>query len=391
MFTTRLCLCLLALFSLPCLFALNEGDLKDDAGQIVVHYAVEAPANMAPADTTDPAKQHGLFVCFHEHGGKAPDETHSVIESLKRLNLSGGYVVLGMKDGTAHGYSPVEDHERAVKLIGWAKKTYPINPRRVYLWGRGEGAKFVGEFGAEHADIIAAIISYSWGFQRTCDVKDPALDIPDFYMVLGLKDIPTHYKWVRETFALAKQHGYNVIYREAEGLGGPTKNPPTNDDAILWATSSRHKTMALSEQETALLETARADEAGAKILALIGGRQAERRIFKLFYGAAMDDKAKDEWVIAVTRAFSIANFGPKAVANLVDELKDSSAAVRKAIIEALGVQANWRNMPAQDALIKLATDKNGDVKERGLAVEAIGVAVKLQVKGSYQMCRSSKH
>ncbi len=148
------------------LLALDEADLKDDKDQIVVHYAVEAPKTMPPADTTDPAKQLGLFVCFHEHNGKAPDETHSVIDSLKRLNLSDGYVVIGMKDGTAHGYSPVEDHERAVKLIAWAKKTYPINPRRVYLWGRGEGAKFVDEFGPEHADIISNVITYSRGSKK---------------------------------------------------------------------------------------------------------------------------------------------------------------------------------------------------------------------------------
>src|SRR4051794_27003392 len=99
------------------MWALEEGDLKDDNGGIIVHYAVETPKTMAPATTTNPAKQLGLFVCFHEHNGKAPDEAYSVIDSFKRLNLSEEYVVLGMKDGTAHGYSPVEDHDRAVKLI----------------------------------------------------------------------------------------------------------------------------------------------------------------------------------------------------------------------------------------------------------------------------------
>ena len=35
------------------LLALEEGDLKDDKGEIVVHYAIETPKVMAPPETTD--------------------------------------------------------------------------------------------------------------------------------------------------------------------------------------------------------------------------------------------------------------------------------------------------------------------------------------------------
>ncbi len=112
----------------------------------------------------------------------------------------------------------------------------------------------VGEFGPEHADLVAAIISYSWGFYTTFDVSNPALTIPDFYMVLGLKDLDTHLKKVRSTYALGLAHGYPITYREVEGLAGPTRHPFSNDDAILWAAKSRHKTMPLSESETALLK-----------------------------------------------------------------------------------------------------------------------------------------
>jgi hypothetical protein len=377
---------LLTLFPLN-LFALEEADLKDDKGQLVVHYAIETPKVMAPADTTVPSKQLGLFVCFHEHNGKAPDETHSVIDSLKRLKLSDEYVVIGMQDGTSHGYSPVEDHERADKLIAWAKKTYPINPRRVYLWGRGEGAKMVGEFGAEHADIVAGIITYSWGFRKTYDVKNPELNIPDFYIVLGLSDLATHLRWVRATYVLALAHGYNVIYREAEGLRGTTKHLPTNDDAILWATKMRHKTMAPSAQEMALIKpyasasaalSLEPDSAAFAALTLVGGRQAGAVLAPIF-------EAKNERTrIKAAEICETGNFGPEAAVALAKRLNDSSGEVRRAVIRALGVQANWRLLPAQDALCQVAIDKHWDTDERSLALDAIGVAVKLQVKGFYQ-------
>ena len=44
--------------------------------------------------------------------------------------------------------------------------------------------------------------------------------------------------------------GYHVIYREFEELGARTYHPPSNDDAIAWATKLRNKNVALSAEET---------------------------------------------------------------------------------------------------------------------------------------------
>ncbi len=196
--------------------------------------------------------------------------------------------------------------------------------------------------------------------------------------MLGLKDLATHYKTVRDTYAFMKAQGYNVIYREAEGLGGPTKNPPTNDDAVLWATRSRHKTMPLSPQEETLLKAATPDEAGIAKLILIGGKQAGAVLQKFLV------EGNESLRMQAIKACTEANFGPETAAALAKETNDASSAIRETAIAALGVQANWRNMPAQEALIKLATDTKCEIKERSLAVDAIAAAVKLQIKGSYQ-------
>jgi len=50
----------------PALRAIEENDLKDETGKVIVHYFVEAPANVAPAGTTDPAWQVGVIVCLQE-------------------------------------------------------------------------------------------------------------------------------------------------------------------------------------------------------------------------------------------------------------------------------------------------------------------------------------
>ena len=73
-------------------------------------------------------------------------------------------------------------------------------------------------------------------------------------MSIGLNDYVTHPGWVRDVYAEIKMLGYNIIYREIPGLGGDTHHPASNDDAILWATRLRHKTLPLSTEEQALLQ-----------------------------------------------------------------------------------------------------------------------------------------
>ena len=86
----------------------------------------------------------GLFLCFPEHDRPTGDELLPVRESLKRQGLIDGYVLLaGHPQERKFG---AVAHEPIEKLIAWAKKTYPINPRRIYMYGKGEGGKISGEF-----------------------------------------------------------------------------------------------------------------------------------------------------------------------------------------------------------------------------------------------------
>ena len=49
------------------LYSSPETELKDADGKTIIRYVVEAPDDVAPAGTTDPAKQLGLILCFPEH------------------------------------------------------------------------------------------------------------------------------------------------------------------------------------------------------------------------------------------------------------------------------------------------------------------------------------
>jgi TPR repeat protein len=364
--------------------ATPPAELKDAAGNAIIKYVVEPPDSFAPAGTTDPARQLGLILCFPEHDRPVGDEIYPVREALKRLGLRDGYVLLagGPKE---RKFGP-QDHEPIAKLIEWAKKTYPINPRRVYMYGKGEGGKISGELTMFHPDVITASISYSWSWWKmpaeTTKAIDPIHTAPEFYMVLGLRDLSYHLTNVRDGFSRVNAKGYHVIYREFEDLGARTYHQPSNDDAIGWATRLRNKTLPLSAEERALLAAPpKVNHDGYfASLALVGGAPAGAVLEKLL--ASSDAKVR----AAAATTFNHGIFGEAAVSSLGTRLTDSSLAVRRAAARALAIQANWRSQAAQEALTQFLADpaKAVDPADRVSAADAIVEAARYQIKGARQ-------
>jgi hypothetical protein len=373
-----------ALFNAP-LRAAAETELKDESGKTIIRYVVEAPANVAPAGVTDPARQVGLFLCFPEHDRPTGDEILPVRESLQRMGLRDHYVLLaGHPQERKFGAA---DHEPIEKLIAWARRTYPINPRRIYMYGKGEGGKISGEFAMLHPNLVTAGITYSWGWwtmpSELTGAVDAANSAPEFYMVLGLRDLSFHITTVRDTYERVKAKGYRVIYREFEDLGARTYHPPSNDDAIAWATRLRNKNVPLSPEESNLLKHF---SKGAKPvdglfpdLVLVGGVPAGAIVQKLLVSKEVNVRA------AAAETCRHAIFDEATVAALAKTVADSSPEVRTAAFRALAVNADWRSEAAQRALIAVATNagKSAD-SDRVNAVDAIAQAVKFQVKGVRQ-------
>ena len=371
------------------LFAAEEAELKDENGKTIIRYVVEAPGGIAGAGSTDPAAQVGLFLCFPEHDRPTGDEILPVRESLKRLGLSDSYVLLaGHPQERKFGAA---DHEPIEKLIAWAKKTYPINPRRIYMYGKGEGGKISGEFAMMHPDLIAASITYSWGWwtmpSELTEPLDALNSAPEFYMVLGLRDLSFHITTVRDTYERVKAKGYRVIYREFEDLGARTYHPPSNDDAIAWATRLRNKHIPPSPEEMNLLKPFNKGVSPAlgapdyfRALALVGGTPAGTVVRKLLDSADANIRA------GAAETCRHAIFDEATVTALGKKTADPSARVRRAAIRALAVNANWRSEAAQKALIELATNPGKAVEsiDRAGAVDAIGQAVRFQLKGVRQ-------
>jgi len=206
--------------------------LKDEAGKTIVEYIVEAPANVAPAGTTDPARQVGVIFCSQEHGNPTGADLYPVRESLKRLGLSDNFILLAAHSQDPAGKMAPEDQVAFLKLLNWAEKNYPINRRRVYMYGKGEGGKISGEFAVMHPDVVTAAISYSWGWWRMPSELEKPIDMvksaADFYLVLGLRDFTHHITTVRDTSFLIRSADKSIleIARSAiAGIDEETKQP----------------------------------------------------------------------------------------------------------------------------------------------------------------------
>jgi TPR repeat protein len=372
----------------PALFAAGETELKDEAGKTIVHYIVEAPANTAPVGTTDPARQVGVIFCFQEHTSPPGADIFPVRESLKRLGLSDDYVLLAIRAQSPRGGLGAADYVPIQKLLEWAEKTYPVNPRRIYMYGKGAGGFVAGEFTMLNPNLITASISYSWGWWTMPSELDKPLDpvnsAPEFYMVLGMRDFTHHITTVRDTYERVKAKGYHVIYREFEELGERSYHPTSNDDAIRWATRLRNKNIPPSPEELKLLAAFDKATPPAPIagyypsLALVGGAPAGAVLQKLFVSSDAGVRA------AAAETCNHGIFGEATTAALGKLVADPSPEVRNAALRALASYANWRSGAAQQVLIERATDKSLDLDARLDAADGLAQAVKLQATGVQQ-------
>ncbi|HEY1337178.1 MAG TPA: HEAT repeat domain-containing protein [Bryobacteraceae bacterium] len=376
---------LLAATILAPLYAANEVELKDPAGATILKYVIEVPEGIAAAGVTDPAKQVGLILCSQEHDTPTGNDLFPVRQSLIRQGLIDQYVLVapapqGRKFGPA-------DHAPIEKLIAWAKKTYPINPRRVYMYGKGEGSKISMEFTMTHPDLVTAAIGYSWGAWLMPSEVDGPIDYvnqaPEIYLTLGRRDLANHLSCVRDAYIRLAAKGYHFIYREFDELGDRTYHPPSNDDALGWATRLRNKNISPSAEEKKLLKAfgsaaPPAADGYYPTLAVVGGTEAGAVLQKLFESPDARVRA------AAAKTCQHGVFGAAATGALAKLTRDSSPRVRRVAIEALAMYAGWRYPAAQNALAELALDKTADPADRVNAADAIGYAVRFQVKGFRQ-------
>lgn len=346
----------------------------------IMKYLMWAPEKL-------PEKKHlGLLLCFH---GMRSNETHFgfAYDSMKAAGLADRYVVISLKS-KGPGWAK-EDESDVLKTIDWVKSTYPIDPRRVFIWGMSNGGWMVSDFGGKHQDLVAGIVRYCGYLPTAPNVKDAAATQSEYYLVHGDADTDVGVDGSRNLRRNLLSQGYRFIYREIDGGGHVDilNHLNVRQDICLWLDALRHKQIPLQADEDKFLrQFADAKKSAGQLgraetwneLLRIGGAQAAAVVARAFKSdsAAVRESA----AIACTKATFA---GEETVDGLIKLLDDKSPQVREAAITALGVAANWRSEAAQLALGRLALKKKGDLGERGAATTLLAAAAEMPMLGNF--------
>jgi HEAT repeat protein len=364
-----------------------RGDLTDPAtGAVMMRVAMQVPDKL-------PAENHlGLIFLFHGFKGHENNYIGLTVEALKRLQLLDQYVVISGKS-KGPGWT-TENDAPVLRVMRWARETYPIDPRRVFIFGSSNGAAYVGRFGSVHQELIAGVVGYCGSYRFDPGLKDRPLAVRNqWYFVHGGKDRPQN---SRRACATLKDLGYRYVFRQMDGYGhtdiwdsighpDSTQANAVRDDWLWWLHALRHKEIAPTSAEMktlAALQEKLSAAKGGDVHALlteaarIGGEPGAGVIVAAL--ASADPAVRAAAAKTTERTW----FDQRVIARLIQLLGDESAEVRHAAVEGLTSAANWRNADAQAALSRRARAGDTPLADRLQAVAALGRASRLPLLGN---------
>ena len=368
-----------------------RGELRDKDGPLM-RVAMWAPDKAPPS----PVRTTALLLVFHGMNGNEGNYYGGTLEALRRNKLEQEYVMIAGKS-KGPGWTIEDDGPIVKRVVAWAQETWPIDPRRIYIWGSSNGAGFIGRFGWANPDLVAAAVGYCGGYQFKGETRADD-DRLEWYFVHGGDDNPQNSgNACRQLAAL----GYRYVFRQLDGYGHtdiwdgnghPDKTvvDACRDDYLLWLDAIRHKTIPPPQKDLDFLarfETSSADSLlGSKAtyvhLARIGGPQAGAAILKGFASKSAGVRA------AAAEACLTNSFGTTVCLGLVKLAEDESDRVRLTALRALGAYANWHYPQAIEALCAVAAPPADGPKPsagtRLAAVEGLARVAKLARLGNFE-------
>jgi dienelactone hydrolase len=350
-----------------------DGELKDAEGNLVMRYSLRAPR--ATRASTNQAADLGLLLCFHGAGG---NEQWLADPMMKALRSQGEVqmVVAALKSKGPNW--TVDDESNVIAFIEWAKRTYPIDPRRIVIQGISNGGWMVSHFGSRHPELVAGVVTLCGGNGFEAPVKRPSNAAEtgfEYYVVHGTADEDVNVKNARGITSTLRANGYRYVYRELPGVGHDVwSDEATRRDFAGWLTRIRHKTMPLPEADRKALAafSSREDaehlllsDEGAATLVRIGGLPAEKILVRALRSKNPQVRA------AAARLFGQTAGMPGAAKLLAGLLNDKDIGVRASVIASLQRAGDWNDQDALAALCLFAGARNNSAGERLEVVRAL--------------------
>jgi dienelactone hydrolase len=347
-----------------------DGELKDADGNLVMRYSLRAPSR-----ASERGNDLGLLLCFHGAGGNEQWLADPMLNALQSQGEA--QIVVAALKSKGPNWS-VEDEGNVLAFIDWAKRTYPIDPRRITIQGVSNGGWMVSHFGSRHPELVAGVVTLCGGNGFEAPAKRPSNAAEtgfEYYIVHGTADEDVNVKHGRNISATLRANGFRYVYRELPGVGHDVwGDENTRRDFAGWLTRIRHKTMPLPDTDRkALAEFSTRDEAerllltedGANTLVRIGGLPAEKILVRAL-------RSKNPQVRAASaKLFSRTATMPGAAKLLSGLLTDKDIGVRTAVIASLLRAGDWNDQDALQALCRFAGTRSYSAGERLNVVRAL--------------------
>ena len=165
--------------------------------------------------TIKPGSPAPLIVMLHGSGRVGM----SLVEKWKDLAKKEGFIIAGPDSADIRGWrSPDDGPDYLRDLVEELKAKYPINPRRVYLFGHSAGASFALEMSVMESQYFAATAIHAGALPADDgDLLDSAKRKIPIFIQVGDSDQSFPLKVVRATRDLLNSKGFSAELTEIAG------------------------------------------------------------------------------------------------------------------------------------------------------------------------------
>jgi poly(3-hydroxybutyrate) depolymerase len=165
--------------------------------------------------TIKPGSPAPLIVMLHGSGRVGM----SLVEKWKDLAKKEGFIIAGPDASDVRGWrSPQDGPDYLHDLVEELKAKYPINPRRVYLFGHSAGATFALEISLMESQYFAATAIHAGALSADDgDLLDLAKRKIPIFIQVGDSDEAFPLKVVRATRDLLNAKGFSTELTEIAG------------------------------------------------------------------------------------------------------------------------------------------------------------------------------
>ena len=143
----------------------------------------------------------------------------SLVEKWKDLAKKEGFIIVGPDSSNTRGWASPQDGPDFLRdLVEELKTKYPINPRRVYLFGHSAGASFALEMSLMESQYFAATAIHAGALPPDDrDLIDSARRKIPIFIQVGDSDQSFPLKAVRATRDELNAKGFSVELTELPG------------------------------------------------------------------------------------------------------------------------------------------------------------------------------